>query len=94
MEEGARLGDIIIASVKEAIPTEKVKKGEVVRGVVVHAAMQCGCCDGSEVKFDDYAVVIIDNQGQPRGSRVFGPVPHELIKKRHVKIFALAERIA
>jgi len=92
--KGARLGDTIIASVKEAAPNGKVKKGAVVRGVVVRAAMQRGRCDGSEVKFDDNAVVIIDKQGQPVGSRVFGPVPHELRKKKHVKILALAEHIA
>ncbi|KAJ6313539.1 hypothetical protein OIU77_014928 [Salix suchowensis] len=73
---------------------KEVKKGAVVRGVVVRAAMQRGRCDGSEVKFDDNAVVIIDKQGQPVGSRVFGPVPHELRKKKHVKILALAEHIA
>ncbi|KAB5537450.1 hypothetical protein DKX38_014983 [Salix brachista] len=93
-KKGARLGDTIIASVKEAAPNGKVKKGAVVRGVVVRAAMQRGRCDGSEVKFDDNAVVIIDKQGQPVGSRVFGPVPHELRKKKHVKILALAEHIA
>lgn len=93
-KKGARLGDTIVASVKEAMPNGKVKKGKVVYGVVVRAAMQRGRCDGSEVKFDDNAVVIIDKQGQPVGSRVFGPVPHELRKKKHVKILTLAEHIA
>ena len=60
----------------------------------VRAAMQKGRCDGSEVKFDDNAVVLVDKQGQPIGTRVFGPVPHELRKKKHVKILTLAEHIA
>ncbi|KAL6213713.1 hypothetical protein ACLB2K_013157 [Fragaria x ananassa] len=76
-KKGARLGDTIVASVKEAHPNGKVKKGKVVYGVVVRAAMQRGRCDGSEVKFDDNAVVLVDKQGQPIGTRVFGPVPHE-----------------
>ncbi|XP_050240591.1 50S ribosomal protein HLP, mitochondrial-like [Quercus robur] len=93
-KKGARLGDTIVASVKEAHPNGKVKKGKVVYGVVVRAAMQRGRCDGSEVKFDDNAVVLVDKQGQPIGTRVFGPVPHELRKKKHVKILTLAEHIA
>ncbi|KAJ7947326.1 50S ribosomal protein L14, chloroplastic [Quillaja saponaria] len=93
-KKGARLGDTIIASVKEAHPNGKVKKGKVVYGVVVRAAMQRGRCDGSEVKFDDNAVVLVDKQGQPIGTRVFGPVPHELRQKKHVKILTLAEHIA
>ncbi|OAY79642.1 50S ribosomal protein HLP, mitochondrial isoform X2 [Ananas comosus] len=93
-KKGARLGDTIIASVKEAQPRGKVKKGEVVYGVVVRAAMQRGRCDGSEIKFDDNAVVLVNKQGEPIGTRVFGPVPHELRKKKHVKILALAEHIA
>ncbi|KAF3449016.1 hypothetical protein FNV43_RR09740 [Rhamnella rubrinervis] len=93
-KKGARLGDTIVASVKEAYPNGKVKKGKVVHGVVVRAAMQRGRCDGSEVKFDDNAVVLVDKQGQPIGTRVFGPVPHELRKKKHVKILSLAKHIA
>ncbi|KAK7827705.1 50s ribosomal protein hlp [Quercus suber] len=93
-KKGARLGDTIVASVKEAHPNGKVKKGKVVYGVVVCAAMQRGRYDGSEVKFDDNAVVLVDKQGQPIGTRVFGPVPHELRKKKHVKILTLAEHIA
>ena len=90
----AKLGDTIVASVKEAHPNGKVKKGKVVYGVVVHAAMRCGRCNGSEVKFDDNVVVLVDKQGQPIGTRVFGLVPHELRKKKHVKILTLAEHIA
>ena len=90
----ARLGDTIVATVKEAHPNGKVKKGKVVSGVVVRAAMQHGHCDGSEVKFDDNVVVLVDKQGQPIGTRVFGLVPHELRKKKHVKILTLAKHIA
>ncbi|XP_057443148.1 50S ribosomal protein HLP, mitochondrial-like isoform X2 [Lotus japonicus] len=93
-KKGARLGDTIVASVKEAHPNGKVKKGKVVYGVVVRAAMQKGRCDGSEVRFDDNAVVLVDKQGQPIGTRVFGPVPHELRRKKHVKILTLAGHIA
>ncbi|KAL7129646.1 hypothetical protein ABFS83_13G082300 [Erythranthe nasuta] len=93
-DKGARLGDTIVASVKEAHMGGKVKKGDVCYAVVVRAAMQKGRCDGSEVKFDDNAVVLINKQGEPIGTRVFGPVPHELRKKKHLKILSLAEHIA
>ncbi|KAK8943888.1 hypothetical protein KSP40_PGU004999 [Platanthera guangdongensis] len=92
--KGARLGDTIIASVQEAQPRGKVKKGEVVYGVVVRAAMQRGRCDGSEIRFDDNAVVLVNKQGEPIGTRVLGPVPHELRRKKHLKILTLAEHIA
>nr|KYP47661.1 50S ribosomal protein L14 [Cajanus cajan] len=90
----ARLGDTIIASMKEAHPNGKVRKAKVAYGVVVLAAMHRGRCDGSEVKFDDNAVVLVDKQGQPIGTRVFGPVPRELRQKKHVKILTLAGHIA
>ncbi|KAL9262881.1 Large ribosomal subunit protein uL14mz-like protein [Drosera capensis] len=93
-KKGARLGDIIVASVKEARPGGKVKKGDVVRAVVVRAAMSKGRCDGSEVKFDDNAVVILNKQGEPVGTRVFGPVPHELRKRKQLKILTMAEHLA
>ncbi|GJY79617.1 50S ribosomal protein HLP, mitochondrial-like protein [Tanacetum coccineum] len=92
-KKGARLGDTIVASVKEAQPGGKVK-GHVVYGVVVRAAMQKGWCDGSEVNFDDNAVVLVNKQGEPIWTRVFGPVPHELRKKKQVKILSLAQHIA
>ncbi|KAK4488159.1 hypothetical protein RD792_003901 [Penstemon davidsonii] len=100
--KGARLGDKVVVSLKEALSGGKVKKekgekGEkskrVYYGVVVRAAMQRGRCDGSEVKFDDNAVVLINEQGEPIGTRVFGPIPHELRKKKHLKILSLAEHI-
>jgi len=90
---GARLGDTIVGSVKEAQPRGKVKKGDVVYGVVVRAAMKKGRSDGSEVQFDDNAIVLVNNKGELIGTRVFGPVPHELRKKKHLKILALAEHI-
>ncbi|XP_057471332.1 50S ribosomal protein HLP, mitochondrial-like isoform X2 [Actinidia eriantha] len=93
-KKGARLGDTLVASVKESQPGGKVKKGDVVYAVVVRAAMPRGRCDGSEVKFDDNAAVLVNKQGEPIGTRVFGPVPHELRKKKHVKILSLAEHIA
>ncbi|CAN4111641.1 unnamed protein product [Withania somnifera] len=88
-KKGARLGDTIVCSVKEAQPGGKVKKGEVHYGVVVRAAMPRGRCDGSEVKFDDNAVVLINKHGEPIGTRVFGPVPHELRKKSMLRFLVL-----
>ncbi|THU68317.1 hypothetical protein C4D60_Mb08t02650 [Musa balbisiana] len=85
---GARLGDTIIASVKEAQPCGKVKKGDAVYGTVRE---QCG---GSEIKFDDNAVALVNKQGEPISTHVFGPVPHEFGKKKPVKILNLAEHIA
>ncbi|KAH9567298.1 hypothetical protein CY35_03G022200 [Sphagnum magellanicum] len=73
-----KLGDLIIASVKDALPRGKVKKGEVVNCVIVRAAMQRQRSDGSEIRFDKNAVVIVNKQGEPIGTRIFGPVPHEL----------------
>lgn len=108
-KKGARLGDIIVGSVKEAIPKGKVKKGKVVYGVVVRAAMQKARVDGSQVRFDDNAVVIVGikeknkkNQdgskkkmeyNQPTGTRVFGPVPHEMRLRKQLKILTLAQHI-
>ncbi|KAJ4825190.1 hypothetical protein Tsubulata_024633 [Turnera subulata] len=93
-KKGARLGDTIVASVKEAQPNAKVKKGQVVYAVVVRAAMPRGRSDGTQVKFDDNAVVLVNKQGEPQGNRVAGPVPHELRRKRHVKILSMAKDIA
>eukprot|EP00252_Welwitschia_mirabilis_P018774 TRINITY_DN4195_c0_g1_i1.p1 TRINITY_DN4195_c0_g1~~TRINITY_DN4195_c0_g1_i1.p1 ORF type:complete len:180 (+),score=25.91 TRINITY_DN4195_c0_g1_i1:157-696(+) len=93
-KKGACLGDLIVASVKEAHYKSKVKKGEVVHCVVVRAAMQRQRCDGSMIRFDDNAVVLVNKQGEPIGTRIFGPVPHELRKNKHVKILTLAKHIA
>lgn len=88
----ARVGDIIIASVKEANPKGAVKKGEVVRAVVVRTAKEFGRPDGSYVKFDKNAAVIIDEDNQPRGTRIFGPVAREL-RKDFTKIISLAPEV-
>ncbi len=88
----ARVGDIIIASVKEANPKGAVKKGEVVRAVVVRTAKEFGRPDGSYVKFDRNAAVIVDNDNQPRGTRIFGPVSREL-RKNFTKIVSLAPEV-
>ncbi|KAI5013721.1 hypothetical protein ZWY2020_040607 [Hordeum vulgare] len=92
-KKGARIMDMIIGSIKEAQPRGKVKKGDVVYGVVVGASMKKGRSDGSEVQFDDNAIVIVNNKGELIGTRVFGPVPHELRKKKHLKMLALAKHI-
>ncbi|XP_024008339.1 50S ribosomal protein HLL, mitochondrial isoform X1 [Eutrema salsugineum] len=108
-KKGARLGDVIVGSVKEAAPNGKVKKGKVVYGVVVRAAMQKGRVDGSQVRFDDNAVVIVGvkeknkknsdgskkkvEYNQPTGTRVFGPVPHEMRLRKQLKILTLAQHI-
>ncbi len=88
----ARVGDIIIASVKEANPKGAVKKGEVVRAVVVRTAKEFGRPDGSYVKFDKNAAVIVDDDNQPRGTRIFGPVSREL-RKSFTKIVSLAPEV-
>ncbi|XP_021827951.1 50S ribosomal protein HLP, mitochondrial-like [Prunus avium] len=95
-KKGARLGDTIIERKHQKEEKKKITgKGAVVYAVVVRAAMQRGRCDGSEVKFDDNAVVLVDkNSRQPLGTRVFGPVPHELRKKKHLKILSLAQHVA
>lgn len=88
----AKIGDIIIASVKEANPRGTVKKGEVVKAVVVRTAKGLKRSDGSYVKFDKNAAVIIDNQNQPRGTRIFGPVAREL-RKSFTRIISLAPEV-
>lgn len=89
----ARIGDLIVAAVKEAIPEAAVKKGDVVKAVVVRTRKEYKRADGSYVKFDDNAVVIIDDAGNPRGTRVFGPVTQELREKKFMKIISLAPEV-
>ena len=89
----AQIGDIITGSVKEAIPDGVVKKGEVIRAVLVRTSFPIRRKDGSSVKFDSNAVVIIDKQGTPRGTRVFGPVARELRDKNFMKIISLAPEV-
>jgi large subunit ribosomal protein L14 len=88
----ARVGDVIVASVKEASPRGVVKKGEVVRAVIVRTAKEFGRPDGSYIRFDKNAAVIIDNQSQPRGTRIFGPVAREL-RRKYTKIISLAPEV-
>jgi len=89
----ARVGDIITAAVKEAIPGGAVKKGEVVKAVVVRTAKQLRREDGSYLKFDGNAAVLIDAQNNPRGTRIFGPVARELREKNFMKIVSLAPEV-
>ena len=86
----AGLGDVIICSVKEASPNGSVKKGEVVRCVVVRVKKQIRRKDGSYIRFDENAAVLIGQDGAPRGTRIFGPVARELRDKKHMKIVSLA----
>jgi large subunit ribosomal protein L14 len=89
----ARIGDIIVASVKEAIPEAAVKKGDVVRAVVVRTVKVYSRPDGSYIRFDENAAVIIDEKGNPKGSRIFGPVARELREKNFMKIVSLAPEV-
>ncbi len=89
----ASLGDIIIASVQEAIPTSAIKKGEVVKAVVVRTVKECHRKDGTLVRFDDNAACIIDDKGEPKGTRIFGPVARELREKNYLKIISLAPEV-
>lgn len=89
----ASLGDIIVASVKQANPGGSVKKGDVVKAVVVRTAKEVGRSDGSYIRFDDNAAVILDQNMNPRGTRIFGPVARELREKRFMKIISLAPEV-
>ena len=87
------IGDVIVASVKKAIPGGAVKKGDVVKAVVVRTTKGLNRADGSHIRFDDNAAVIIDNQKQPKGTRVFGPIARELRDKGYMKIISLAPEV-
>ncbi len=87
------IGDVIIASVKSAIPGGSVKKGDVVKAVIVRTAKGLQRPDGSHIRFDDNAAVIIDEQGQPKGTRIFGPIARELRDKGYMKIISLAPEV-
>lgn len=89
----ARVGDVIVASVKEAVPGGSVREGDVVRAVVVRVAKTYGRKDGSYIRFDDNAAVILDERGNPKGSRIFGPVARELREKNFAKIISLAPEV-
>lgn len=89
----ASVGDIIVAAVKQASPGGSVKKGEVVKAVVVRTAKEIGRTDGSYIRFDDNAAVILDQNNNPRGTRIFGPVARELRDKKFMKIVSLAPEV-
>jgi large subunit ribosomal protein L14 len=89
----ASVGDVIVATVKDAIPNAGVKKGEVVRAVVVRTAKEIRRKDGSYIRFDDNAAVLLNPQGEPRGTRIFGPVGRELREKKYMKIVSLAPEV-
>ena len=89
----ASVGDVIVVSIKEAIPTGRVKKGDVRRAVVVRVAKDINRPDGSTIRFDTNAAVLINNNNEPIGTRIFGPVPRELRAKNHMKIVSLAPEV-
>ncbi len=93
MRRFATIGDIIVVSVKEAIPRGRVKKGQVMKAVVVRTAMGVRRPDGSLIRFDRNAAVLINNNKEPIGTRIFGPVPRELRAKQHMKIISLAPEV-
>ena len=89
----AGVGDVIVATVKDAIPNAGIKKGEVVRAVVVRTAKETRRRDGTYIRFEDNAAVIITEQGEPRGTRIFGPVGRELRERKYMKIVSLAPEV-
>ena len=89
----ASLGDVIVGSVKEATPNSKVKKGDVVKAVVVRTAKEVGRPDGSYIRFDNNSAVLIDKEGEPVGTRIFGPIARELRAKRFMNIVSLAPEV-
>ncbi len=89
----ASVGDVIVVSVKEAIPRGRVKKGDVMRAVVVRTAKDIRRPDGSAIRFDRNAAVLVNPQGEPIGTRIFGPVTRELRSKNHMKIVSLAPEV-
>ena len=93
MRRTATIGDIIVVSVKEAIPKGRVKKGQVMKAVIVRTSFPVRRPDGSVIRFDSNAAVLINNQREPIGTRIFGPVPRELRAKQHMKIISLAPEV-
>ena len=89
----ASVGDIIVVSIKDAIPRGRVKKGDVMKAVVVRTAKDIRRADGSVIRFDKNAAVLVDNKKEPIGTRIFGPVPRELRAKNHMKIISLAPEV-
>jgi|TARA_Y100000994_G_scaffold203813_1_gene175119 large subunit ribosomal protein L14 len=89
----ASVGDVVVVSVKEAMPTAKVKKKDVLRAVIVRTAKEVRRADGSSIRFDENAAVLINEAGEPIGTRIFGPVARELRAKRFMKIVSLAPEV-
>ena len=89
----ASVGDVIVVSVKEAIPRGRVKKGDVLQAIVVRTSQHIKRKDGSVIRFDKNAAVLVDNKKEPVGTRIFGPVPRELRAKNHMKIISLAPEV-
>ena len=89
----ATIGDIVVASVKEALPNSRIKQGEVVRAVIVRTSKELGRPDGTYIKFDENAAVLIDNKKEPIGTRIFGPVGRELRARQFIKILSLAPEV-
>lgn len=89
----AAIGDKIVVSVKEAIPNGSIKKGDKSQAVIVRTKKEIARKDGSFIRFDENAVVLLNNQGEPRGTRIFGPVARELRDKRYMKIISLAPEV-
>jgi len=89
----ASIGDVIVVSIKEALPTSKVKKGSVSRAVIVRTKKELGRPDGTYIRFDDNAVVLLNAQNEPIGTRIFGPVARELRAKKYTKIISLAPEV-
>jgi large subunit ribosomal protein L14 len=89
----AGIGDVVVATVKDAIPGGNVKKGEIVKAVVVRTVKERRRSDGSYIRFDENAAVILNPSGEPRGTRIFGPVGRELREKRFMKIISLAPEV-
>lgn len=89
----ASIGDVIVVSVKEAIPRGKVKKGDVMKAVIVRTRKDIRRSDGSAIRFDSNAAVLINNQGEPIGTRIFGPVTRELRGRNYMKIVSLAPEV-
>ncbi|MGI5835366.1 MAG: 50S ribosomal protein L14 [Chloroflexota bacterium] len=89
----ATVGDVIVATVKQAVPGGAVKKGDVVKAVVVRTAKEYGRPDGSYIRFDENAAVILSDRNNPKGTRIFGPVARELREKNYMKIISLAPEV-
>ena len=89
----ARVGDLVVLTVKDAIPNAPVKKGDVVRAVIVRTRKETRRKDGSYIRFDDNAAVLVNPNGEPRGTRIFGPVGRELREKKYMKIVSLAPEV-